>query len=165
MITAISRWKYLFIVSVIVLPPGLKYIRPSANGRNIVGKQLPTLLDVTCCVRFHTLLHVVGCCCVLLRKVWNRSNFWTSNFKHFFCSVIAEAWRNNVGFVCTALPTSTHAHYTWFTKVLWVASFPLCTAAQHCWQCTPLPTLLAQHCWELAMQPRIKNKSELPVGE
>ena len=28
-----------------------------------------TLLDVTCCVRLHTLLYVVGCCCVLLRKV------------------------------------------------------------------------------------------------
>ena len=28
-----------------------------------------TLLDVACCVRLHTLLHVVGCCCVLLRKV------------------------------------------------------------------------------------------------
>ena len=27
-----------------------------------------TLLDVTCCVRLHTLLHVVGCCCVSLRK-------------------------------------------------------------------------------------------------
>ena len=25
--------------------------------------------DVTYCVRLHTLLHVVGCCCVLLRKV------------------------------------------------------------------------------------------------
>ena len=35
-----------------------------ANGRNIVGQQLPTLLDVTCCVRLHTLLHdVVGCFC------------------------------------------------------------------------------------------------------
>ena len=44
-------------------------IKPRANGRNIVGQQLPTLLDVTCCVRLHTLLHVVGCCCVLLRKV------------------------------------------------------------------------------------------------
>ena len=31
-----------------------------ANGRNIVGQQLPTLLDVTCCVRLHSLLHVVG---------------------------------------------------------------------------------------------------------
>ena len=34
-----------------------------ANGCNIVDQQFPTLLDVTCCVRLHTLLHVVGCCC------------------------------------------------------------------------------------------------------
>ena len=34
-----------------------------------------TLLDVTCCVRFHTLLHVVGCCCVLLLEILNRSTF------------------------------------------------------------------------------------------
>ena len=34
-----------------------------------------TLLDVTCCVRLHTLLHVVECCWELLRKVRNRSNF------------------------------------------------------------------------------------------
>ena len=34
---------------------------PHANlGRNIVGKQLPTLLYVTCCVRLLTLLHVVA---------------------------------------------------------------------------------------------------------
>ena len=38
-------------------------VRLRANGRNIVDQQLPTLLDVTCCVRLHTLLHVVGCCC------------------------------------------------------------------------------------------------------
>ena len=31
-------------------------INPSANGRNIVGQQLPTLLDATCCFRLHTLL-------------------------------------------------------------------------------------------------------------
>ena len=43
-------------------------VKPRANGRNIVGQQLPTLLDVTCCVRLYTLLHVVGCCRVLLRK-------------------------------------------------------------------------------------------------
>ena len=36
-----------------------------ANGRNIVGQQLPTLLHVTRCVRLYTLLHVVGCCSVL----------------------------------------------------------------------------------------------------
>ena len=30
-----------------------------ANGCNIVGQQLTTLLDLTCCAR----LHVVGSCC------------------------------------------------------------------------------------------------------
>ena len=38
-------------------------IKPRVNGRTIVGQQLPTLLDVTCCFRLHTLLHVVACCC------------------------------------------------------------------------------------------------------
>ena len=46
-------------------------LRLRANGRNIVDQQLPTLvlLDVTCCVRLHTLLHVFECCCLLLRNV------------------------------------------------------------------------------------------------
>ena len=39
--------------------------KPRANGRNIVGQQLPTFLDVTCCVRFHTQF-IVGSCCVRL---------------------------------------------------------------------------------------------------
>ena len=43
-------------------------VKSSANGRNIVGYQLPTLLDVTCCVRLLTLLLVVACCWELLRK-------------------------------------------------------------------------------------------------
>ena len=38
-------------------------LKARANGRNIIGQQLPTLLDVTCCVRLQILLHVVGCCC------------------------------------------------------------------------------------------------------
>ena len=46
----------------------LKAMHVRANGHNIVGQQLPTFLDVTCYVRLHTLL--------LLRKVWNRSNFY-----------------------------------------------------------------------------------------
>jgi len=45
------------------------HLKPRAKGRNIVGQQLPTLLNVTCCVRLHTLLHVVTCCLELLRKV------------------------------------------------------------------------------------------------
>ena len=36
----------------------LSYLKLRANRRNIVGQQLPPLLDVTCCVRLHTLLRV-----------------------------------------------------------------------------------------------------------
>ena len=59
------------------------------------------------------MLHLVSVCtpcCMLLRKVWYRSNFSANNSQHFFCSVIAEAWRNNVGSVCTALPTLFGPH-------------------------------------------------------
>ena len=35
-----------------------------------------TLLNVTRCIRLHTLLHVVACCWELFCKVWNRSNVW-----------------------------------------------------------------------------------------
>ena len=40
-----------------------------ANGRNIAGQRLPTLLNVTLCVRLYTPLQVVSCCWELLRKV------------------------------------------------------------------------------------------------
>ena len=60
-------------------------LKPRANGHKIVGQQLPTLLYVTCCVHLHTLvqLHVVDCCWEFLRKVWNRSNFWANDSRHF----------------------------------------------------------------------------------
>ena len=97
-----------------------------------------TLLDVTCCVRFHTLLYVVACCWELLHKVWDRSNFWTNNSQHFVCSVIAEAWRNNVGSVCTALLTLLEPR-TLITHGL-----------QRLMGCI-LPTMhcRSQYCWEL----------------
>ena len=44
-------------------------LKSRANGRNLVGQQLVTLLDVTCCVRLHTLLHVEACCWELSLKV------------------------------------------------------------------------------------------------
>ena len=44
-------------------------LKPRANRRNIVGQQLPTLLDVTCFARLHTLLHVEACCWELSLKV------------------------------------------------------------------------------------------------
>ena len=31
-------------------------LKPSGNGRNIAGQQIPTLLGVTCCGRLHNLL-------------------------------------------------------------------------------------------------------------
>ena len=37
-----------------------KALKRRANGRNIVGQQLPTLLDVACCVCLPTLLGVVS---------------------------------------------------------------------------------------------------------
>ena len=40
---------------------------PRANGRNIVTPR--TLLNVICCVRLHTLLHVFACCWELLGEV------------------------------------------------------------------------------------------------
>ena len=36
---------------------------------NIAGQKLPTLLDFACCVRLHSLLHVVAFCCILLGVV------------------------------------------------------------------------------------------------
>ena len=50
-------------------PIYFSFLKPRANGRNIVGQQLPILLDVTCCVLLRTLLHVVACYWELLRKV------------------------------------------------------------------------------------------------
>ena len=43
-------------------------LKAHANGRNIVGQQIPTSLDVTRYVRLHTLWHVVACCWELLHK-------------------------------------------------------------------------------------------------
>ena len=49
----------------------LRHLKPRANGHNIAGQKLPTLLDFACCVRLHSLLHVVAFCWELLCKVWN----------------------------------------------------------------------------------------------
>ena len=134
---------------------GLLSIKPRANGRNIVGQQLPTLLDVTCSIRLQTLLHVVGCCCLLLHKVWNRSNFSANNSQHFFCSMIAEALRNNVGSVCTALPTllGPRTLITHGLQRLMGCILPtMHCRSQHCWELLHLfahHCKHAQQCWEL----------------
>ena len=38
----------------------LSLLKPRAKGRNFVGQQLPLLLNVKCCVRLRTPLHVVA---------------------------------------------------------------------------------------------------------
>ena len=57
-----------FVIFLVPFGPNVN-LKLRANGRNIVGQQLSALLDVACCVRLQTLLHVVACCCELLRKV------------------------------------------------------------------------------------------------
>ena len=67
-------------------------LKPRANGRNIVGHQLPTLLDVTCYVCLHTLLHVVGSC---------GAKFKTS--QTFSYVQMDATTANNVASVCAGL--------------------------------------------------------------
>ena len=90
-----KRWSHLraFDVSHSLWRPksSLTNLSLEQNGRSFVGQQIPTLLDVTICVRLHTMLHVFACCWDLLRKVWNQSNFWANNSQHFFCSLFSEA--------------------------------------------------------------------------
>ena len=85
-------------------------------------------------VRLHTLLHVVTCCCVLLgvrRKVLTRSNFWVNNSPNFFKFV---PWSPKLS--ATMLPFALFFQHYWghacalhlVSKVLWVVSFPRCTA-------------------------------------
>ena len=105
--------------------------KPRANGRNIVGQQLPTLLNVTCCFRLHTLLHVVGCCWVLLRKVWNHSicfqpttpniSFvpWSPKRSTTMLDPFAQLLQH-----CWGHARSLRMDY----KDLWVVFFPRCTA-------------------------------------
>ena len=91
-----------------------------ANGRNIVGQQLPTLLDVTCCVRLHTLLHVV-------EQSWNWLNFSANNsqlFQHCWGHarslrmVYVDLWvvsfpgTNIAGRCCIRLHTTANTHAT-----------------------------------------------------
>ena len=91
-------------------------VRLLANGRNIVDQPLPTLLDVTCCVHLHTLLHVVVCCCAKFEtgQTFQPTTPNTSFLLRDRRSVAQQCWirlrssSNIVG--------ATHAHYAWFTK-------------------------------------------------
>ena len=80
-----------------------------ANGHNIVGQWLPTLLDVTCFVCLHTLLHVVGS--VLLGAVALSLKpvklLATCKYGRNNSQQCCELLGNNVVSVCTGLNTWT----------------------------------------------------------
>ena len=93
------------------------------------------------CYKLQPFAHPVACCFALLgfaAQSMKRSNFWVNNSQHFFCSVIVEASRNNVGSVCTALPIllGSHRHITHGLQRLMGCILPM----MHC---------RSQHCWEL----------------
>ena len=100
------------------------------------------------------MLHVASVCTpcyMLLRKVWNRSNFSANNSQHFFCSVVAEVAQQ-----CwirlhssSNIVEAAHAHYAWFTKTYGL--YPSHNALQvptllgvDASVCTPLPTRTQQ---------------------
>ena len=84
-----------------VISPWLLYLRRGVLGVLINGGAKapckrtqhcwPTTSNIVGCYMLRPFAHPVACCCELLRKVWNRSNFSANNSQHFFCSVIAEA--------------------------------------------------------------------------
>ena len=102
-------------------------VRLPANGCNIVDQQLPTLLDVTCCIRLHTLLHLVGCCCAkfetgqTFQPTTPNISFvsWSPKRSATMLDPFAQLFQ-----CCWGCARSLCMVY----KDLWVVSFPWCTA-------------------------------------
>ena len=95
-------------------------LKPRANGRKLTllasNSQYCWMLHA-CCVRLHTLLHVVGCCCVLLRKVWNWSDFSANNSHNSFVPWSPKRSATVLDpFAQLFQHCRGHAHYAWFTK-------------------------------------------------
>ena len=103
------------------------------NGRNIVGQQLPTLLDV---YMLRPFAHPVTCCWMLLRVV--AQQLPTFLLLHDRQSVAQQCWIRFHSF--SNIVGAAHAHYAWFTKTYGL--YPSHDALQ-------VPTLLAQQCWKL----------------
>ena len=104
--------------------PAFTNIKPRANGRNFVPQQLPTLLDVTCCVRLHTLLHVVAQSLKAVKLLHGSSNIVGATHALYTWSPQLEVTKSYgfypshdalqvltlfgvVASVCTPLPTRT----------------------------------------------------------
>ena len=115
-----------------MLRPFARSLKPRANGRNIVGQQLPILLDVTCCVRSHTLLHVVGSCCIRLDTTANTDATTPNIVSPTMLGVVASA--------CIPLPTRTQQLPTLLARQFWEL---LRLFGHHCQQARNN----SQHCW------------------
>ena len=68
----------------------MQKVKPRKNGRDIIThEQLQKMLHVTCCVRLHACLHVVGSYCA---KFDTSKTFELTTLKiSLICSLIAEA--------------------------------------------------------------------------
>ena len=121
-------------------------------------------MDVTCCVCLHTLLHVVGCCCVAVALSLKPVKLFGQELPTFLLfrdrrSVAQQCWIRLHS--SSNIAGATHAHYARFTKTYGL--YPSRDALQVptllgvvAYVCTPLPTrtqqlptFFAQQCWEL----------------
>ena len=106
------------------------WLKPRASGRNTVGQQLSTSLDVTCCVRFTLccmLLDVVACCCAkfetgqTFQLTTPNISFvpWWLKRSATMLDPFAQLFQH-----CWGHARSLRMDY----KDLWVVFFPRCTA-------------------------------------
>ena len=100
-IVPVNRGKYL-----------LHRVKPRVNGHNIVGQQLSTLLDVTCCVCLHILLHVVGTCCTMFENSQTFSYMqMDATLLDVTCCVCLHILLHVVGTCCTMFENSQTFSY------------------------------------------------------
>ena len=81
----------------------------------------PTTSKIVGCYMLRPFAHPVACCCMLFRKVWNRSNFSANNFQQ--CATMFDPFAQLFQH-CWGHARSLRMVY----KDLWVLSFPRCTA-------------------------------------
>ena len=125
-----------------------------------------TLSDVTCCVRLHTLLRVVGCRCVLLRKVWNRSNFqpttpnisfvpWSPKRSATMLDPFAQLFQH-----CWGYAPALRVVY----NDLWVVSFPRCSAGPNIVGELLRPFARSLKAWNCKLYSKLSLKLRTPFA-
>ena len=88
----------------LLLTSPLSLLKLCANGRKIVSQQLPTLLDVTCCVRLYILLRVVGSCCAKFetsqtQQCWELLRSFASSLTHLLTVRFQENMSSIMGWI------------------------------------------------------------------